>query len=167
MVRYVSRKASQTETFVPSSRYLQQVIGLASGPCYKRVLQVALPMTRQTKHPRTGTYLVRLVIPSDLRETTKRLFGVQAEFQENLRTKDPSEAKRRAPDAIARLHAKLEQARAIGDKSPARPSARDIAALAGDWYRRRVGANGRRDEQDLHWDVLMELAESDAHEWSD
>ena len=119
-------------------------------------------MTRPTKHPRTGTYLVRLVIPSDLRETTKRLFGVQAEFQENLRTKDPSEAKRRAPDAIARLHAKLQQARAIADRSPVRPTARDIAALAGEWYRRRVGAGGRGEE-----DVLMELAERDPHDWSD
>ena len=79
---------------------------------------MALSMTRPTKHPRTGRYLVRVVIPADLRETTKRMFGVQAEFQENLRTKDPTEAKRRAPDALARLRSKLEQARNATDALP-------------------------------------------------
>jgi integrase len=120
---------------------------------------MALLMTRPTKHPRTGTYLVRLAIPQELRETTKRMFGVQAEFQENLRTKDPMEAKRRAPDALARLRSRLEQARNVTVELPSPPGPREIAALAGEWYRRRVGADGKNEE--LHWDILMELASDD------
>jgi integrase len=127
---------------------------------------MALLMTRPTKHPRTGTYLVRLAIPPELRETTKSMFRVQAEFQENLRTKDPAEAKRRAPEALERLRSKLEQARNLAANLPQRPLPREIAALAGEWYRRRVGANGRTEEQDLHWDILMELASGDPELWS-
>ncbi len=122
---------------------------------------MALLMTRPTKHPRTGTYLVRLAIPQELRETTKRMFGVQAEFQENLKTKDPTEAKHRAPEALARLRSKLDRARAIVAEAPAAPTRKEIAALAGEWYRRRVGANGSHAEQDLHWEIALELADDD------
>ena len=127
---------------------------------------MALLMTRPTKHPRTGTYLVRLAIPRELSETTKRIFGVRAEFQESLKTKDPTEAKRRAPEAVARLRSKLEQARNQAANLPQPPLPREIAALAGEWYRRRVGANGRNEEQELHWDILMELASRDPAPWS-
>jgi hypothetical protein len=118
-------------------------------------------MTRPTKHPRTGIYLVRLVVPASLRETSKRLFGVRAELQENLKTKDPTEAKLRAPEAIARLRSKLERARAAAAEAPERPTRREIAALAGEWYRRRVGAHGDDAEQELRLEIAIDLAKDD------
>jgi hypothetical protein len=118
---------------------------------------MALTMTRPTKHPKTGTFIVRLAIPPDVRDTAKRLFGVQAELRENLGTKDPSEARRLAPAAVARLRAKLDQARRTMVEAPAPPTAREVAALAGEFYKRRVGAGGNEAEQDGHWEVAPEL----------
>jgi integrase len=120
---------------------------------------MALQMTRPTKHPKTGTFLVRLAIPADLRETTKRLFGVQAELRANLGTKDPAEAKRLAPAAVDKLHAMLDRARCTVMDAPEYPSSRQIAALAGEDYRRRVGASRDQEEQDLRWDIAFGLAE--------
>jgi len=74
---------------------------------------VALAMIRirPTKH-RSGTYRLRLAIPAPLRATTLRLFGCRAELIENLGTKDPREAKQRAPAAEARLRSRLDAAEA-------------------------------------------------------
>ena len=116
-------------------------------------------MTRPTTHPRTGGYLVRIAIPADLRETAMRLYGVGREFRENLRTKDAAQAKRLAPDAIARLADKIARTRsAVAGELPT-PSSREIAALAGEWYRRKVGAQhaGDPDLQDLHMDIAGPL----------
>ena len=66
-------------------------------------------MTMPTKYPKTGIYRLRV---ADLRETTGRLYGQRRELLENLGTKDPREAKSRAGAALARLHARLEAARA-------------------------------------------------------
>ena len=46
-------------------------------------------MMSPTKHPRSGTYRLRLAIPTHLRDTTQRLCGCRAELIENLKTKDP------------------------------------------------------------------------------
>lgn len=88
-------------------------------------------MMRPTKHPRSGTYRLRLAIPEHLRDTTQCLYGCRAELIENLHTKDPREAKQRAPDADARLRAKLAAAEAAlrGDKASL--TDRQVAALAG------------------------------------
>ena len=99
-----------------------------------------LPMTRPTKHPKTGTYLLRVAIPAHLRETTTRLYGVRQELRENLGTKDAEAARQRAPEALARLREKLNRAERVVSAEPVQPSLRDIAALAGTWYRQRTGA---------------------------
>lgn len=115
-------------------------------------------MTRPTRHPKTGTYVVRLAIPAELREAAKTLFGVQRELRENLRTKDAREARRLGPDALARLRAKIEQARRIAVEEPQEPIAREIAALAGLWYRQRVGADVADPETEgIRFEIAAEL----------
>ena len=42
-------------------------------------------------------------------------------------------------------------------EAPSAPSHRQVAALAGEWYRQRVGAYGDQDIQDLHWEIAIEL----------
>jgi hypothetical protein len=146
---------------------LRQIKTLDGPECYKEGLQTVLPLTRPTKHPKTGTYLIRVVIPAHLRETTKRLFGVQRELRENLKTKDAATARQRAPDGLAKLRAKLEEAARVANKGPAEPTTREIAALAGNWYRQRTGADYSDPElRDLHLDVALELARHHP-EWSD
>ena len=94
-----------------------------------------LAMTRPTPHPKSHVYRVRVAIPASLRETAQRLYGRRSEFIESLGTKDPKEAKRMAPAAIARLQAKLEVAkRAAAGAAPLHLTERDIQALAGERY---------------------------------
>ncbi len=64
---------------------------------------MALKMTSPTKHHKTGTYRLRLTIAKELRPTALRLFGIRTELIANLEIKDPREAKRRQPDALAAL----------------------------------------------------------------
>lgn len=124
-----------------------------------------LPMTRPTRHPKTGPYVVRLAIPAELRDAAKTLFGVQRELRENLRTKDAREARRLAPDALARLRAKVEQARRVAAEEPQEPTGREIAALAGLWYRQCVGADITDPEtQGIRFEIAAELG---ANHWPD
>ena len=118
-----------------------------------------LSMTRPTKHPKTGTYLLRLAVPVHLRDITRGLYGVQRELRENLRTKDAAVARQRAPEALTRLHEKLQRAEQAAAKGrPVEPSAREVAALTGEWYRQQTGA-GYADPQlfDLYLGITTEL----------
>ena len=75
-----SRSPSQDAETAHRGKELGQIRGLHSLEGYKARTQMALTMTRPTKHPKTGTFLVRVAIPAPLREMTQRLFGVRAEI---------------------------------------------------------------------------------------
>jgi hypothetical protein len=94
---------------------------------------VALPMTRPTKHPKTGVYQIRRRVP-------KALQGIigKAERVISLGTKDPEEAKRRAPAANRKIDEEFAAARATLEPVR-RLSHREIAALCGELYRETVG----------------------------
>ena len=98
-----------------------------------------LSMTRPTRHPKTGTYLVRMVIPAHLRHTAMRLYGVSRELRENLHTKDATIARQRAPEAVARLRGNIERAARVASAALPEPTLREIAALVGEWYRQKIG----------------------------
>jgi integrase len=123
---------------------------------------VALAMSRPTKHPRTGVYRVRVAIPEHLREITKRLYGVSREHIQSLRTKDPKLAKERAASVVETFMARLRAAEAVASEASREPGPREIAALAGEWYRGRVGAHGDKATEDLHWDIWLELFQDGA-----
>lgn len=126
---------------------------------YKEGLQSVLSKTRPTRHPKSGTYLVRMVIPGHLRDTAMRLYGVSRELRENLHTKDATIARQRAPEAVARLRGKIERAARVASEVLSEPLTREVAALVGDWYRREIGAAyDDPANQELHVDILMELA---------
>jgi integrase len=79
------------------------------------------------------------------------LFGVRREFRENLKTKDHVEAKRKAPEVIARLGARLDRLRAAAVGALPAPTARDIAALAGVWYRAECETYGDNPGRPEDW----------------
>src|SRR5262249_9166316 len=87
---------------------------------------MALAMTRPFKHPKTGTYWVRKVVPEGLRTIVGR-----RELKATLGTKDPRDAKVKAAAVIDRFEAIITAARSGGNKL----TERDIAALCGEWYR--------------------------------
>ena len=93
---------------------------------------MALPMTRPTKHPKTGVYRIRMRVPLDLREVMGK-----SERIESLRTKDPKEAKAKEPVAKAKIRAEFNAARAASD-TPRRMTQREILEQAGAWYREIV-----------------------------
>jgi hypothetical protein len=74
---------------------------------------MALRMARPTKHPKSGTYAVRVAISRNLQTIAKQLFGVSVELRENLGTKDPDVAKRLGVAATARLQSKHDHARQV------------------------------------------------------
>lgn len=94
---------------------------------------MVLLMSRPQKHPRTGVYRARKVVPTDLREVVGK-----RELIETLGTKDPAEARRLHPDALIRFDNLLAAARARleGRTDPVTP--REIAEMAGEVYRRQV-----------------------------
>jgi len=68
---------------------------------------MALTMARPYKHPKTGIYWLRKVVPVPLREAVG-----QRELKASLRTKDPEAAKVEARVALDRFDAILATARA-------------------------------------------------------
>lgn len=124
---------------------------------------MGLRMASPTKHPTSGTYRVRLVIPVHLRETTARLYGRRAELIENLRTKDAKRARSLADAATGRLRAQLEAAERALQGQAAELTERDIQALAGVFYRSEVGRfgddPGRPEDWDLFTDFLADQAQ--------
>lgn len=68
---------------------------------------MVLVMARPQKHPKTGLYRVRKVVPAELRAVVGR-----RELIESLGTKNPVEARRLHPEALARFDNILAAARA-------------------------------------------------------
>ena len=99
---------------------------------------MSLRMAAPTKHPRTGTYRVRLAVPSHLQDTASRLYGRRAELIEGLGTKEAMTARLLAPAAVGRLQAMLEVVRRDYDGEAVSISERDIQAMAGIFYTRRI-----------------------------
>jgi integrase len=102
-------------------------------------------------------YRVRVAIPQPLRATAKALYGVRAEFIENLKTKSRTEAKARAPAAVARLQGKLSAIRRAAEGAPDRVSERDIEVLAGEWFRDRVDTFGDDPGRPETWECARDV----------
>ena len=99
---------------------------------------MSLRMAAPTKHPKTGTYRVRLAVPSHLQDTARRLYGRRAELIEGLGTKEAVTARLLAPAAVGRLQAILEVIRRDYSGEAVRVSERDMQAMAGIFYTRRI-----------------------------
>ncbi|HVI52390.1 MAG TPA: DUF6538 domain-containing protein [Candidatus Sulfotelmatobacter sp.] len=93
-------------------------------------------MSRPTKHPKTGVYLFRKVVPEDLRA----IIG-KTEEKRSLGTKDMSEAKVRHAAVAAEVEMRWRALRAKSDplSKPEPLSHRQIVALAGEEYRSILG----------------------------
>lgn len=113
-------------------------------------------MPQPFKHPKTGVYYFRKVIPVALRETIGK-----SEWRESLKTKDIREAKRLYPEVALKVDAQLAQAAQGG--SPISLTHKQIAALAGHWYADQVGMfednPGNPDHIDASLSYLEDAAE--------
>lgn len=84
-------------------------------------------MTTPYRHPKTQMYWLRKAVPETLRE-----FVGKRELKRSLQTRDPKEARKRAPAVLAEFEALLEAARRGQQLSP-----KDIQAAAGLYYNER------------------------------
>jgi hypothetical protein len=100
---------------------------------------MSLMMTRPYAHSKTGMYWLRKVVPADLRERVGK-----HELVRSLGTKNPKEARRRAPTVLAQFDAILTAAR-VGSE---RLTLKDVTALAGEWYRTAVAEWGDDPDRD-------------------
>lgn len=121
---------------------------------------MSLRMASPSKHPKTGTYRVRMAIPAHLRETTGRLYGVRAELIENLGTKDAKQARALATAASTRLRGQLEAAERSLQGQPLGITERDVQALAGVFYRREVARSGDDPSRWGDFDVVTDLLDA-------
>jgi integrase len=87
---------------------------------------MVLCMARPFKHPKTGVYYFRKVVPDDMRA----LVG-KREVRVSLKTKNPREAAARHPEVATKVAAQWEVLR--GGPEPF--NLREASALAGLWYR--------------------------------
>jgi hypothetical protein len=109
---------------------------------------MALAMVRPFKHPKTGTYWVRKVVPEALRA----LVG-KRELKVTLGTKDPREAKAKAGPVIQRFEALLASANCGGIEL----SEREIGALCGEWYREQCTMWGDNPRAGGDWDIYLSI----------
>jgi integrase len=127
-------------------------------------------MTQPTKHPISGVYRLRQAIPAALRDTAERLYGVRAEIMVNLGTREPAEAKRRAPAALAEVQGKLAAIRRAAEAATGsgRPvTERDVQALAGSFYRTRVAEDEDEPGDPERWEAISLSMSSRVEQVSD
>jgi hypothetical protein len=127
-------------------------------------------MTYLVRHPKSGVYSFRRVVPDELRT----IIGKTA-IKQSLGTKDVSEAKRRAHSVATGVEAEFEKARKLLGAPPrSEMSDAEIERLAATYLHRRLEEDdaarihGRRDDDDLYRSVKAQvLAAGGTARWSD
>ena len=90
-------------------------------------------MTSPQKHPKTGVYYFRRVVPSDIREA----LGRGREIKRSLKTKDRQEANRLIVSHIAETDDLFSLARLrLNESDDVKLTAKDAAVIASRWYER-------------------------------
>jgi hypothetical protein len=108
---------------------------------------MALAMVRPYKHPKTGVYWLREVVPASLRPVVGR-----QEFKQTLGTKDPAKARQLTPPIVARWEGIISAARTGGSSL----SQRDIEAIRGEWYRAECAFWGDDPGDPENWDLYLD-----------
>jgi hypothetical protein len=84
---------------------------------------------------RSGTVIARQVIPADIRDDYKRLYGVAWEERWRAEPGTPAaECKRRYGECNAEITGRFEALRAAKRGDGINLSFKDAVALAGEWY---------------------------------
>ncbi len=113
---------------------------------------MALPMARPYRHPKTGIYWLRKVVPMPLRAAVG-----QGELKASLHTRDATEAKSASRAVADRFDAILASARAKLDGTTASLTLREITAAVGVAYRLEAGRWADDPGEAAHWDQAAEV----------
>jgi integrase len=112
-------------------------------------------MAQPFKHPKSGVYYYRRVVPGHLRQALGK-----TEFRISLGTKDLREAKRLYPEKAAEVEARF--ARAAG--GPVVLTHQQIIALAGRWYRQMLDKYEANPGDEVGWEVWADELRDAYHE---
>jgi hypothetical protein len=102
------------------------------------------------KHPKTGAYWVRKVVPLELRPVVKR-----SELKVSPRTKDPKVAKERVTAELDRFNATLDSARSRLSGNEPSLSARQVTAIVGTACRRWLDKQGDNTGSRKAWEAEL------------
>ncbi|HEV2548055.1 MAG TPA: DUF6538 domain-containing protein [Stellaceae bacterium] len=112
-------------------------------------------MAQPFKHPKSGVYYYRRVVPQHLRQTLGK-----TEFRISLGTKDSREAKRLYPEKAAEVEARLAQAAG----GPVVLTHQQTIALAGRWYRQMLDKYEANPCDEVGWEVWADQLREAYHE---
>jgi integrase len=101
-------------------------------------------MPQPVRHPKTGVYYYRKVVPQRLRDALGR-----TEFRTSLGTKDCREAKRRYPEKAAEVDAIIAQA----SGGHVTLTHKQVTALAGRWYSKKLEEYDDNPGDPLGWEM--------------
>jgi hypothetical protein len=124
--------------------------------------RVARVMVSPLRHPKTGMLWFRQSVPKALQAQVGVILSrgkPVAELKWTLATRDPQEAKRRMPAAMTKANAILEAAR----NGPSPLTHRELHALAGLWYLRKLNEWETDPTAADAWDNWDDGAPSDPH----
>lgn len=112
---------------------------------------MVLARARPHKHPKTGVYWFRKVVPKDLRAVIGKTEVVQS-----LRTKDAGEARKAHAELAAEIEARWASLRA----GTQRLTDEQVAALAGEAYRDAIAAYGADPGEPEGWEGSQSALEA-------
>lgn len=112
-------------------------------------------MPQPFKHPKTGVFYYRKVVPQPLRKTLGR-----TEFRISLGTKDPRQAKRLYLEKAAEVEARLAQA----GGGPVTLTHKQVLALAGRWYTEMAAEYDENPGDENGWDEWAHQLRDAYHE---
>lgn len=115
-------------------------------------------MARPWKHPATGVYWYRKVVPAPLRAVVG-----QRELKWSLGTKDAEEAKRRYPAMAARAEHKLKDARRGIGQGATTLTAENVLSLGVEWLRRELAEPDNKSLTPDDWAFEIDALQ-EAHE---
>ena len=121
---------------------------------------MAIRMASPWKHPKTGVYWFRKVVPEHLRAAVGK-----REIKRSLGTKDAREARRPFLMIADEVERQLARAAAIADGSvhPVRLTLQQIVALSGQWYQETLAEAEPNPEPVEEYHLMLDMAE-DAHD---
>jgi len=119
---------------------------------------MVLAMSRPYPHPKTGVYWLRKAVPAPLRPAVGK-----RELVASLRTKNPREARAKAPAVLSRFDAILAAARNGGRRA----TERDIIALCGEWYRAECEHVGDNPGSVKDWELTLDLLHDQVEDTGD
>lgn len=116
---------------------------------------MAVRMAKLERDPKTGSWKSRKVIPADVKEA----YGKANETPTWPATKTPAEAKAAYMAWLEGVEARITQLRNMAAAEPVTLTHKQVQALAGAWYQRKVATFEDEPGDPLGWEAMLDELE--------